>query len=290
MDSSHKSPFSLYDFLGYFIPGALFFYLLVLFFKIEEIKWLDIDFFRDLRLFDQSVAFIILSYVLGHVINYLSSLTIERYSIWSIGYPSRFILGEKEKYYFKRFKNIDENETKRNRWKQFRLSFLWRLGLLVIVFPMYVVDLILGNIFGLRRHYTNSVDPKLKSIIVSRMQKFKEFHNYSTNESKGKENDYFRPIWHYYYEKFGAHAVKLDNYVALYGFTRSMSFIFCLFSWLVFIFKYYGTWNKENLILIVGLAILSYFFYLSFVKFYRRFTLEGFMCLIIDKELVDKDK
>lgn len=70
MDSSHKSPFSLYDFLGYFIPGALFFYLLVLFFKIEEIKWLDIDFFRDLRLFDQSVAFIILSYVLGHVINY----------------------------------------------------------------------------------------------------------------------------------------------------------------------------------------------------------------------------
>src|SRR5690554_823907 len=112
MENPHKSPFSLYDFLGYFIPGALSCYLFVLVFDLESIKWLNLEFFSDLRVFDQSVAFIILSYVLGHAINYFSSLTIERYSIWNIGYPSRYILGIKRECYFKRMKDIKENVNK----------------------------------------------------------------------------------------------------------------------------------------------------------------------------------
>ena len=100
MDRLSKSPFSLYDFLGYFIPGALFCYLFAIVFDIEEIKWLNIEFFLGLRVFDQSVAFTLFSYVFGHAINYLSTLTIEKYSIWSIGYPSKYLFGVKPECYF----------------------------------------------------------------------------------------------------------------------------------------------------------------------------------------------
>lgn len=293
MENPHKSPFSLYDFLGYFIPGALSCYLFVLVFGIESINWLNLEFFRGLRVFDQSVAFIILSYVLGHAINYFSSLTIERYSIWNIGYPSRYILGIKPECYFKRMKDIKEKtndpeseKQKKQQLKEFWISLAWRLGLLIVILPLSLIDFVIGNLLGFKRHYTNPVDNSLKSIIEERTKEFKKHHGYDGGAGKG---DYFRPIWHYYYEKFGAHSVKLDNYVALYGFTRSMSFIFCSFSWLIAVFKYDGDAFRQYVVALLFFVFLSYVFYLAFVKFYRRFTLEGLMCLVIDKDLVQVD-
>ncbi|MFA6712186.1 MAG: hypothetical protein WCS33_05715, partial [Candidatus Caldatribacteriota bacterium] len=76
------------------------------------------------------MAFVIISYVLGHALNYLSSLTIERYSIWSIGYPSRFILGEKQSCYLKKLNNKDDPEEKKRRKKELCISHMWRLLLL----------------------------------------------------------------------------------------------------------------------------------------------------------------
>lgn len=290
MERIKKSPFSLYDFLGYFIPGALFCYLFVMVFDIEKIRWLNIVFFDRLSLFNKSVAFIIMSYVLGHVINYLSSLTIERYSIWSIGYPSRYILGKENDSYLITKKEIEQRAKERGESiseeqinKEFRVSHYWRIILWISISPMLIFDFLIGKKGGFRRFYTNSVDDFLKEEINLRLQQFKILHGY---DKSGHNGDFYRPIWHYYYEKFDVHASKFDNYVALYGFTRSMSFIFCSYSWLItlsLIIKG-ATWNEY----VTGIAlfsVLSYVFYLAFVKFYRRYTLEGLMCLVIDEDL-----
>ena len=111
----YKNPFSFYDFLGYFIPGALFCYLFVLAFGAKVGDWIGLDFFQGLSLFEQSIAFIIVSYVLGHIVNYLSTITIERYSIWSIGYPSKYIFGILPKGYFKTLDNLNDEEEKKRR-------------------------------------------------------------------------------------------------------------------------------------------------------------------------------
>ena len=131
MDRVSKSPFSLYDFLGYFIPGALFCYLFAIVFEIEEIKWLNIEFFLGLRVFDQSVAFILFSYVFGHAINYLSTLTIEKYSIWSIGYPSKYLFGVKPECYFKKLIDKDDEKEK----ESYYISIIWRSGLMIVILP-----------------------------------------------------------------------------------------------------------------------------------------------------------
>jgi hypothetical protein len=286
MDRISKSPFSLYDFLGYFIPGALFCYLIAIAFKLDSYVWLNIDFFRGLGLFDQSIAFVIVAYVLGHALNHLSTLTIERYSIWSIGYPSKYILGIKQKSYFKKLKDKNDKDEEKRRKKELCISKVWRISLLIVISPMFIFDFLIGKIAGFRRNYTNSIDTTLKNIIVKRIEKFSNKYGYNIDG----DGDYFRIIWHYYYEKFNVHAVKLDKYVALYGFTRAVSFVFCIFCWIITLslIVHSSPWYYY-LITLPASGFLSYIFYIAFVKFYRRFTLEGFMCLVIDEELEKRD-
>jgi hypothetical protein len=289
MERISKNPFSFYDFLGYFIPGALFCYLFAIVFDINATEEFNLEIYKKLGVFDQSVAFIIISYVLGHAVNYFSSLTIEKYSNWSIGYPSRYLFGEKPDCYFKTLKNKDDKKER----KSYIISMGWRIGLLIVIFPLWVFDQIIGVICNFRLHYTNTLDNTLSSLIKGKIKQFKAKNHYDFENSDG---DFFRPIWHYYYEKFGSHAVKLDNYVALYGFTRSMSFIFCFYCWLIFLSTIFNgpLWSiylfsliPVGIIAIILCTFFSYVFYLAFLKFYRRFTLEGFMCLLIDNDLND---
>lgn len=280
-----KSPFSLYDFLGYFIPGALMIYLIALIFQINPIVWLDRKLLNDLHMFEKTFSFVILSYILGHCISYLSSVTIERYSIWSIGYPSKYILGQNKNCYFKKWIETNEKNTFKDRLKEYIISFFWRLALLIFILPMFVFDFGIGIVLSFRRFYTNSVDDTLKDIILKKMKIFRNTYKYLSS----KKGDYYRIIYHYVYEKFEAHRVKFDNYVALYGFTRAISLVMCVYSWILLYViikeKFFSfEWSNSFMIAFILSSLMSYIFYLAFVKFYRRYTLEGFMCLVIDPE------
>ena len=85
----------------------------------------------------------------------------------------------------------------------------------------------------------------------------------------------------------------MDNYVALYGFMRALAFISIVVSWVSLIVAVVN-YNNEYLsickssLLYVGIAILSFFFFMGFMKFYRRFTLESLMCLVTDPDLQEK--
>lgn len=83
---------------------------------------------------------------------------------------------------------------------------------------------------------------------------------------------------------------KYDNYVALYGFLRSLSllcssiFIFLLVVEIrTIIFGCEIDWAAIA-VLIVTFCI-TYLFYLGFIKFYRRYTLENFMSIVADENL-----
>lgn len=86
-----QNPFSLYDFLGYFIPGALLFYLILFIDYVENLSEnFELKNFieknSDFQL-DKVLFFIIISYSLGHLLNFISSITIERYANWKYNYP-----------------------------------------------------------------------------------------------------------------------------------------------------------------------------------------------------------
>ena len=88
-----QNPFSIYDFLGYLIPGAVFLYgTLFIFEHISPLNDGAFGFNAANLSFEKPetyVPFVLLAYVVGHFLSFLSSITVERYSIWAHGYPSK---------------------------------------------------------------------------------------------------------------------------------------------------------------------------------------------------------
>ncbi len=94
---------------------------------------------------------------------------------------------------------------------------------------------------------------------------------------------------------YPAHVRKYDNYVALYGFLRSISllsnfiFIYLLIAELKTI-KFDAEVDWAAIWALPVLFLATYLYYLGFIKFYRRYTLENFMCIVADERLSESSK
>lgn len=278
-----QNPFSIYDFLGYFIPGALVIYLWLLVLKgkssnLEEVI-LTISSDKSFHL-DNFLFFIILSYSVGHLINFLSSITIEKYSTWKYDYPS---------------KNLMNLSVNNKYWTGTGITKFWKLVLYLILLPVTSLDYIIGELLKFKIVYTRKADDY---IINSVKEKGKSLLNQlGTPISKTlREYDFHRIFAHYVYENSKNHQSKISNYVALYGFLRTLSLISVLTFWFLvygicertveyYTFKEY--WNNTNYLFkyILFIALISYVFFMAFMKFYRRYSLENLMLLVIDKDL-----
>lgn len=292
-----QNPFSFYDFLGYLIPGAIICYLVLLLNQFEHINSLsDIIFIvtksQEFQL-DKILFFIIISYCLGHLISYLSSITIEKYSNWKYDYPSKYLLG---------FNSVQKYYSKKAPWK---IKF-FKILLAIILLPIVTFDLILGEYFNFKAFYTKKLDEFLVAVIKDKniilLDKL-----YPTGYKGIKGHDFHRIISHYVYENSKNHQFKMTNYIALYGFLRAVAFISNAIFWIVLIitiknaFTYFSTLqflNFANLISSIDftriftlfiLGLVSYVYFMGFMKFYRRYSLEVYMLVAIDADLIAKD-
>lgn len=277
-----QNPFSLYDFLGYFIPGAALIYLVYI---IGIIK-LNNDF--DLQIIlaslpsiktESIILFLIISYILGHMISYVSSITVETYANWKYGYPSKYLLNMR-------------NSKETNYWTGAKCfhSIFWRSILIVILIPSVLLDYVLGRWFGFKNFYYKKLDSFLIEIIIDKANSLikKLVPNLISSFDNGcaNDSDFFRIIMHYTFENSKNHQSKLSNYVALYGFLRTITFLFNgLFWYLILHNIIYSKFNITIITIILITGIISYVFFMAFMKFYRRYTLEGLMILAVDTEL-----
>lgn len=277
-----QNPFSLYDFMGYFIPGALVVYIIIFANRINEIE--DVTSLKNLTVdfqFDTFLFFTIISYSIGHLINFLSSLTIERYANWKYNYPSKYLLNFNEGHKF---------------WQGDIIIKLWKLILSIIIFPIVIFDFILGKVLNFKAFYTKKLDDFLieiitkKGIILFDQLVHGPYDNIRTY-------DFNRIFAHYTYENSKNHQNKLTNYVVLYGFLRALTFIVIFTFWFLIILflKNYDTKhsffcniikNSDLLLIIAVLSLVSYIYFMAFMKFYRRYTLECLMLIAIDKDLI----
>jgi hypothetical protein len=273
-----QNPFSLYDFLGYFIPGALLIYIYLFIeyfndlkeqFKLSEFLKSNKDFQIESFLF-----FIILSYALGHLINFISSITVEKYANWKYDYPSKYLLG------FKR-------DTKLLKTLNYR-----RVILIIIVSPIAILDLILGDLFKFKYFYTRKLDKLLIEVIKEKglvlINDLYKNKSGNTNDIRLRDYDFHRIFTHYTFENTKNHQFKLVNYVILYGFLRVLSFISIIVFWYFLYLKIIKGNELIGYFHIVLIGLIAYTFYMAFMKFYRRYTLEGFMLIAIDRDLIYK--
>lgn len=267
-----QNPFSLYDFLGYFIPGATLIYLVLFFSKLDsthyELKFNEI--LNDDGLKTQSLLFfIIISYAIGHLNNFMSSVLIERYGNWMYDYPSKNLLGIQKKFSFK------------------TITFK-RIAVYISILPVSILDLIFGQLFKFKNIYVKKLDDFLiNSITVKSNQIINKLipgDNSNRVPRTINEFDFFRILHHYAFEHTKNHQFKMINYVVLYGFLRSLTLICVLIFWYL---MYLIVFNKnENITIyyLFAIALISYIFFMAFMKFYRRYTLEALMIIAISEE------
>lgn len=279
-----QNPFSLYDFFGYFIPGALVIFITLLLLKITDFNNIDqltviVNNDKTFQ-FENLLFFVIISYSTGHLINFSSSITIEKYANWKYDYPSKYLMGLKPDHAFL-------SGSKR--------VILWKLLLVIFLFPVTILDLILGEFLRFKIFYTKKMDNLMIEFIKSKASSL--LNQLGCPKTKRLRNyDFHRILAHYVYENSKNHQSRISNYVALYGFLRSLCLISVLFVWLILKRLYvkiylsesislYFEKNKYLLIYFVVITIVSYIFFMAFMKFYRRYTLENLMLIAIDKNL-----
>lgn len=277
-----QNPFSVYDFLGYLIPGSLVIYAYLVIDYLKKNSLFDvsefIENFSNVKL-EGIFFFIILSYTIGHLISFASSITIEKYANWKYSYPSKYLLDIEYKGYWKSSQN----------WK----DIVWRISMIFTLFPCVFFDWIFGQLLGFKRFYTKSLDVFLQDMVVSKanrlinqlgLEKLEKPEKY--DNGKGNDFDFHRIITHYAYENSKNHQAKMSNYVALYGFLRTLSLIFNFLAIYFFIRVFFFLeFNLNNGIILFVLSGISYLSFMAFMKFYRRYTLEGLMIIVIDKEI-----
>lgn len=273
-----QNPFSLYDFLGYFIPGAMLVYLIQFFeyaenlaenFELKNFVATNFDFQLDKFLF-----FMIISYSIGHLLNFISSITIERYANWKYNYPSKYLLG----FEYSGFWNTSNIK-----------GIIWRIFLMIIILPVTIFDFLLGEILGFKNFYTRKLDKFLIDLISLKGQKlFNKLADGQLNgyeDSKIRNYDFHRIITHYTFEHSKNHQFKMVNYVILYGFLRTFTLLSTIFFWYLFITHFYELGNLTVLISLLIISSIAYIFFMAFMKFYRRYTLEGLMLIAINEDL-----
>ena len=275
------NPFSIYDFLGYLIPGAIFSYGLLLVIKHTYSNEISLQYLATKLKFSNEeiyLIFVLLSYVTGHVLSFLSSITVERYSIWSHGYPSKYLLGIKKSDYFPR------NDKTR---------CLIRGIVVLLLFPIVALDWLLGEKVGMRNLYAKPLDRLLVDVIVKKLDTLMTVHAGIVPESKkhgrAMDADFFRYAYHYAVENAHNHFAKMQNYVALYGFLRTLTLISVIVFWDLLWHVTFGVIPVSiGWWLIFSVLFLSYILFMGFVKFYRRFSLEALMAMAVTIEVKGK--
>lgn len=258
-----QNPFSFYDFLGYFTPGAIFIYgCMAIFAHIQpDLKVLDFITFDRNEIY---IPFILISYTAGHILSFVSSIFIEKYSEWTVGYPSKYLLGFMADSYFSGNKLI-------------------RLLVALLLAPISIFEWLLNITIKYRNTYAKPLDSLLQNIIRAKVSALLREHSGLKKPLEGNSatnTHFFLFVYHYVVEKAPSHFPKMQNYVALYGFLRTLTLISVFFFWCLFVHIVDGSFSTMLSIVSLFLsAMLSLTFYMAFSKFHRRFSLEVLMAL-----------
>lgn len=273
----HKNPFSLYDFLGYFFPGTLVLFIAIYLLNINNVYYF-VQYNSEYS-FIRIFIFIVFAYVLGHIISYLSSLTIERFSLWCYGYPSEFLLGQRKNTNFWN-SNVTSSTTEKAKISIYLriIKIIIKIIISIALLPISLFTLLSKLIF-LESFITKSLDEfTINSILCKNVGLISKI-NLGKNYNPYLDVDYSRIMYHYYLHTNNAIFIqKTNNYVSLYGFLRStaLSLNILTITSLICCNNYYLT---------LILAAFTYIAFMSYMKFYRRYTLEIFMHLATDENI-----
>ncbi len=269
------------------------------------------------------VILVSIAYFMGHIISYISSMTIERYVHRSFGYPSTVflrtcghtdILPADET---KELKKVHENDVFSNKFLS-NGSKISGIILLLVMLPLWPgMELI--KRYGKFSFYRSNIDAGLLPLIKIK------FQSLGTGIAISHNTKWPKIIEHFVANNCPLGYARLYNYLVIYGALRSMALIMLIFTWMFILDKartlYYrvalsvdgvpqisiagknfktAIENNESLtrapfdsILLallhfVIIIIISSFVLMAFCKFNRRFFEESIFAFLFDERDVSR--
>lgn len=262
-----QAQFSIYDFLGYLVPGIFSIYLFDYLFSFIGIEFLGVE-LSSIKGASQIFPLILCSYVLGHLISTASSFLVERHYIRFFDYPSKALLG------WSRPKRLRGEGVFANGLALSAALLFWPVSIFSFAF-MAVNDKL--------RFISRRLDPLLIHLICRKITRLLVDRGQIRNpndHASADNSDFFRFVYHFALENSPAHFGKMQNYVALFGFNRAMCFVFCVASWISLI-SLLMIGGSQALAALMASWVGCLFFFVGFSKFYRRFSLEALMAMAV---------
>ncbi len=262
---------SLYDFLGYLVPGALAIYIGIAAYQLmlgpsslsELVSAMG---FGTAGL----LPFFLVAYASGHMLSFLSALTVERFAVSRHDYPSRYLL-----------RSTDVAHSWEGGWNWPSTVFL---------LPISLLSATVGHIF--ERSFARPIHECLQAAVAERIRRLlntqRRILHTPEIEVDLQEVEFFHLVYHYVIERESAHIGKLHNHIALSGFLRTLTLIVVLTFWaLVPVLLVAGLPLVHCAYTLPATAVAAYLSYLAFLKFNRRFTFETLMAFAVIHSLDD---
>lgn len=278
--SLNQNPFSVYDFLGYLIPGILF--CSGLYLVNQNPCCISISLLSSITEIENYLLLFLVCYLIGHLLSFLSSVIIEKYSVWTLGYPSRYLFKKKKIRFWKSITDKYDKKHKIGSILRIISRFAIKTLISIIILPVTVHDLFIRHVLRLLDQYSRPFDEGLMIIVknCSNQLLTTKYPKVVLNGSRNDDQDYFRVVYHYAIENAPNHVNKMQNYVALYGFIRTTTLIFVVLFWNSLI-RYIWCGNISTYFWIpIVLSVISFVLYIDFNKFFRKFSVEAFMAAI----------
>lgn len=279
-----KSPqFTPYDFLGYLVPGLALAAIvdLSIAFHVANLglSYTSITLRYSSIPWTGAIPLILISYYLGHLVSFVSAMTIERHSKWRYGHPMRFLRAKSDDPSPRYFDTGGGSPVFSKILRGLTASAIAPISLFEC--PLFWCKII-GN-------YVRPLGPDLQDAVDSAMNRLSKDAGIKLNASQEYPAEFERIAIHYALETAPAHVYTLRNYVVIYGFLRSMTLMMVLAVWLFSFHATYSSCHAGHGFLHSGCVFLLTFCvgglicsisYGSFLKFWSRYNKEALMAVI----------
>lgn len=286
-----RLPFTVYDIIGYLIPGAAFLLFASFHFQSSLLK-LDLADVASpvaaLTIF--FVTAILVSYLLGHILSLIASETLEKLTLGFVGYPSEYLLREREYSIVKSVGDAERliethmaicrNITNKEKALYFRFVCYLPFFILSIFFELLIL-------FRLLPRLVKALESSASEIFDL---KFKSVFGFERREA-ANSRDWFALVEYYVFHHSGASASRMYNYVTIYGFCRNMSLVLYLGGLLLAVHFFWMNGEIRFLAWATVSWISSFVLLLAFLKYFRRYSYEAIMnFLVMDVAELKKHK
>lgn len=297
-----RLPFTVYDVIGYLVPGTFALWIGFVFAKkLNSNATIDANTLNIVGSSSESIyfslfIFIIAAYAVGHLVGLMSSITVEKIAVEYFGYPSKFltILGEEKLSNEDKCRAIIAENMVSSGFHRKRV-FLAK----IFCWPIWIsVRLLIST--GLFTIFMKPLSAHISAKLKSRLEIL------HLDAGPFERCGWWKSAEFHVINNIPNAFSRMYNYLTIFGFFRNFSFIFIVISSMYLIkfssafwpsFNFISSLSGETLGLshfeweisanlnwnlliasIVSSGIAALFF-LGFLKFYRRYSEEAILAL-----------